>query len=133
MLENQRTYDLVVRYPDEYRASVEAIGNKKFHIGSVKTGHDRAYWQRIAQLGELARNPFAIIHTKKGDIRIELYVEDSPMTVDNFIQLSRSGFYNGLSFMRVVPNFVIQTGDPRGDGRRRRSREPVRHPGTRDA
>jgi cyclophilin family peptidyl-prolyl cis-trans isomerase/HEAT repeat protein len=96
-------------------SGAEVVSAKKFQIGSVKTGHDRAYWQRIAQLSESARNPIAIIHTKKGDIRIELYVEDSPMTVDNFIQLSRSGFYNGLSFMRVVPNFVIQGGDPRDD------------------
>jgi cyclophilin family peptidyl-prolyl cis-trans isomerase/HEAT repeat protein len=96
-------------------SGAEAGTSKRFRIGTVKTGHDRAYWQRIAQLSEAARNPIAVIHTKKGDIRIELYVEDAPMTVDNFIQLSRSGFYNGLSFMRVVPNFVIQTGDPRDD------------------
>ncbi|MEK6301981.1 MAG: peptidylprolyl isomerase [Acidobacteriota bacterium] len=92
-----------------------AVTDKPLRIGGVKTGHDRVYWQRMAQLSEAARNPIAVIHTKKGDIRIELYAEDAPMTVDNFIQLSRSGFYNGLTFMRVVPNFVIQGGDPRGD------------------
>ena len=96
-------------------SGTEVVADKRFHIGSVKTGHDRAYWLRIAQLSEFARNPFAIIHTKKGDVRIELYVGDAPMTVENFIKLSRAGFYNGLSFMRVVPNFVIQTGDPRDD------------------
>jgi len=56
-----------------------------------------------------------VIHTKKGDIRIELFAGEAPMTVDNFVRLARSGFYNGLTFVRVVPNFVIQGGDPRGD------------------
>ncbi|PYP82874.1 MAG: hypothetical protein DMF61_25095 [Blastocatellia bacterium AA13] len=85
-------------------------------VGKVDTGHDRNYWKRMAGLMVAQKNPIAIIHTKKGDIRIELFAEDAPMTVDNFIQLSRKGFYNGLSFMRVVPNFVIQGGDPRNDG-----------------
>lgn len=87
----------------------------KLSIGKARTGHDRAYWQRIAQLTETKKNPVAVIHTKKGLIRIELLAEDAPMTVDNFMQLARNGFYNGLTFMRVVPNFVVQTGDPRGD------------------
>jgi len=96
-------------------SGAEVVTDRPLRIGSVKTGHDRVYWQRIAMSSEWAGNPTAIIHTKKGDIRIELYPRDAPMTVDNFVQLSRSGFYNGLSFMRVVPNFVIQGGDPRGD------------------
>jgi cyclophilin family peptidyl-prolyl cis-trans isomerase/HEAT repeat protein len=96
-------------------SSAEAVTSKPLQIGRVNTGHDRLYWHRIAQLSESARNPVAVIHTKKGDIRIELYAKDAPMTVDNFIQLSRSGFYNGLTFVRIVPNFVIQGGDPRGD------------------
>jgi cyclophilin family peptidyl-prolyl cis-trans isomerase/HEAT repeat protein len=91
------------------------VSTKPLQIGRANTGHDRAYWHRMAQLSETARNPIAVIHTRKGDIRIELYLKDAPMTVDNFVQLARSGFYNGLTFMRVVPNFVIQGGDPRGD------------------
>jgi len=87
----------------------------RLQIGKAETGHDKAYWHRMAQLSESAVNPIAMIHTKKGEIRIELYAEDAPMTVDNFIQLARKGFYDGLAFVRVVPNFVIQGGDPRGD------------------
>ncbi|HEY7545626.1 MAG TPA: peptidylprolyl isomerase, partial [Blastocatellia bacterium] len=87
----------------------------RVQIGKVETGHDRAYWKRVAQLAELKKNPQAVIHTKKGNIRIELFASDAPMTVDNFIQLSKKGFYNNLDFVRVVPNFVVQTGDPRGD------------------
>jgi cyclophilin family peptidyl-prolyl cis-trans isomerase/HEAT repeat protein len=84
-------------------------------IGKAETGHDRAYYKRVAQLMLAGQNPVAIIHTRKGDIRIELLAALAPMTVDNFIQLATAGFYNGLTFMRVVPNFVIQGGDPRND------------------
>ncbi len=87
----------------------------RLQIGKVDTGHDKAYWRRIAELSDSIKNPVAVIRTKKGDIRIELLAGDAPMTVDNFIRLARSGFYNGLDFVRVVPNFVIQGGDPRGD------------------
>lgn len=61
-------------------------------------------------------NPVATISTSRGDIQIELYYEVAPLTVLNFINLVSSGFYDGLSFHRVVPNFVIQGGDPHGDG-----------------
>jgi cyclophilin family peptidyl-prolyl cis-trans isomerase len=84
-------------------------------VGPVKTEHDRSYWRRMALLATTRKNPVAVIRTRKGNIRIELFASDAPMTVDNFMQLARQGFYNGLSFMRVVPNFVIQGGDPRGD------------------
>ena len=58
----------------------------------------------------------AYIDTDRGTIQIELAVVDAPLTVENFVQLARSGFYNGLTIHRVVPDFVVQTGDPRSDG-----------------
>lgn len=58
----------------------------------------------------------AIIHTNKGDITCELYPQKAPLSATNFIQLAKSGFYNGLTFHRVVPGFVIQGGDPSGNG-----------------
>jgi cyclophilin family peptidyl-prolyl cis-trans isomerase/HEAT repeat protein len=61
-------------------------------------------------------SPHAYIETEKGTIEIELDVLDAPMTASNFITLARKGYFDGLSFHRVVPNFVIQGGDPRGDG-----------------
>ena len=54
--------------------------------------------------------------TEKGDIRIELFDEDAPNTVKNFIDLIQDGFYDGLNFHRVIPNFVIQGGCPNGTG-----------------
>ncbi len=59
---------------------------------------------------------FAILKTDKGDIKIDFFPEDAPLTVDNFIRLAESGYFNGLAIHRVVPNFVVQDGDPRGDG-----------------
>lgn len=58
----------------------------------------------------------ATIQTKKGTIICELYPEKAPISVTNFINLAKAGFYNGLTFHRVVPSFVIQGGDPQGTG-----------------
>ncbi|MBL7846334.1 MAG: peptidylprolyl isomerase [Cyclobacteriaceae bacterium] len=58
----------------------------------------------------------AEIHTKKGVMKIKFFEKDAPNTVKNFIDLANKGFYNGLTFHRVIPNFVIQGGCPRGDG-----------------
>jgi len=56
------------------------------------------------------------IDTDRGTIQIELAVIDAPLTVENFVALARKGYFNGLSIHRVVPDFVVQDGDPRGDG-----------------
>jgi cyclophilin family peptidyl-prolyl cis-trans isomerase/HEAT repeat protein len=66
---------------------------------------------------DLAGNPTqATIRTSHGGIRLVLFGADAPLTVSNFVDLARGGYYNGLAFHRVVPNFVAQDGDPRGDG-----------------
>lgn len=59
---------------------------------------------------------YAVIETEKGTIKAELYTDKAPITTKNFIELANSGFYNGLKFHRVEPGFVIQGGDPKGDG-----------------
>ncbi len=63
-----------------------------------------------------AVSPHVYIEMEKGTIEIELDVLDAPITAHNFITLARKGYFDGLSFHRVVPNFVVQGGDPRGDG-----------------
>jgi len=83
-------------------------------IGVVQTGHGKAFYQRV--VARLDKKVTATIHTTKGRTRIELFPQDAPITVDSFITLARKGYFNGLTFHRVVPNFVIQGGDPRGDG-----------------
>jgi len=58
----------------------------------------------------------ATLHTNHGAIAIELFDDDAPKTVDNFLKLSRDGFYDGVIFHRVIPDFMIQGGDPTGTG-----------------
>ena len=58
----------------------------------------------------------AEIITEKGTMKVEFYEKDAPITVQNFIDLSNKGFYDGLTFHRVIPNFVIQGGCPTGTG-----------------
>lgn len=58
----------------------------------------------------------AIIYTEKGNMEVEFFEKDAPKTVENFINLSKAKFYDGLTFHRVIPNFVIQGGCPQGTG-----------------
>lgn len=58
----------------------------------------------------------AILQTKYGEMKIEFFENDAPGTVDNFVRLSKSGFYDGLKFHRVIPDFVVQGGCPQGTG-----------------
>jgi peptidyl-prolyl cis-trans isomerase B (cyclophilin B) len=58
----------------------------------------------------------ATIYTEKGNMKVELYEKDAPNTVKNFCDLAEKGFYNGLTFHRVIPDFVIQGGCPNGTG-----------------
>ncbi len=75
--------------------------------------HDVDYQRALARISKRVR---AFIVTDKGTFTMELLPEDAPLTVDNFIELARKNYFNGITFHRVVPNFVIQGGDPRGDG-----------------
>ena len=59
---------------------------------------------------------FATLHTEKGDITIELYADKAPLAVNNFVFLAQQGWYDGVTFHRVIPGFVAQAGDPSGTG-----------------
>ena len=58
----------------------------------------------------------AMLHTSEGAIELELYPDDAPKTVENFTKLAREGFYEGVIFHRVIPDFMVQGGDPTGTG-----------------
>ena len=81
------------------------------------------------------RSYSAAIHTAQGTITIDLFASEAPMTVNNFVFLAREGFYDGVIFHRVIQAFMVQTGDPRGDGTGgpgyRFADEPVERPYTR--
>ncbi|MBE3072767.1 MAG: HEAT repeat domain-containing protein [Acidobacteria bacterium] len=84
-------------------------------IRPVPAGRDAA-WYGAAEFTAPSVSPHVFIDTNQGTIEIELAVLDAPLTAANFMALARRGFYRGVPFHRVVPNFVAQGGDPRGDG-----------------
>lgn len=89
-------------------------GDFSVRVATVASRNTDADYQRA--LARKNGHVRALVKTEKGEFTIELLPEDAPLTVDNFVQLARRGFFNSISFHRVVPNFVIQDGDPRGDG-----------------
>ncbi|MFQ5710118.1 MAG: peptidylprolyl isomerase, partial [bacterium] len=80
-------------------------------IATFTQPHDDFSYKEIRRL----KSAKAFIKTKRGTIQFELLTDEAPLTVLNFVRLARQGFFDGLTFHRVVPNFVIQGGDPRGD------------------
>jgi cyclophilin family peptidyl-prolyl cis-trans isomerase len=78
-------------------------------------GRTAADYARLASYVARDTRPRARIVTDRGTIEVELFAGDAPGTVDNFLTLARNGYFNGQEWPRVVPNFVIQGGDPRGD------------------
>ena len=74
-----------------------------------------AAWAVSAE-GQRMHPTAVIVLEKGGEIQVELFPDDAPKTVESFIALSKKGFYDGLTFHRVVPGFVAQGGDPKGDG-----------------
>jgi peptidyl-prolyl cis-trans isomerase B (cyclophilin B) len=64
----------------------------------------------------MAENLKATVETSKGTIEVDLYADQTPITVANFVNLAKRGFYDGLLFHRVIPNFMVQGGDPEGKG-----------------
>ena len=100
------TYESI-RQTINYIQDTSAIAKKK------STNQRVIDWSIITGLNELSS---VTVKTTKGDIRIKLLIRNAPISVANFVSLARSGFFNGKIFHRVVPNFVAQTGCPRGDG-----------------
>ena len=76
----------------------------------------RQYSSAPAMSIDPARQYTATITTNRGQMVVELYTADAPMTVNNFVFLAREGFYNGVPFHRIIKDFMVQTGDPTGTG-----------------
>lgn len=81
-------------------------------IETVYADKDYGFQQEKPQAGEQV----AIMHTTKGDICIRFFPEAAPKAVENFLTHAKNGYYNGLTFHRVIEDFMIQGGDPKGDG-----------------
>lgn len=106
--------DYLVRRRAVSALKANGAGDFSSRIGTVQTRNTTADYRRaLARTGKRVR---AVVTTTKGSFTIELLPEAAPLTVDNFVQLAQRSFFNGIIIHRVVPNFVIQDGDPRGDG-----------------
>lgn len=86
--------------------------------GEAVTMSDKTIsWDRMPQMSiDLDKQYKANIVTSKGEFVVELYAKAAPVTVNNFVFLSNEGFYEGLTFHSVIESFMIQTGDPKGNG-----------------
>lgn len=96
------------------QSAQEMPAQQNSHLPNTQPMHttfDRTRAQELAQ-----RYTGAVLHTTKGDITVELYGADAPLSVGNFIMLAQDGFYNNLTFHRVIEGFMIQGGDPTGTG-----------------
>jgi cyclophilin family peptidyl-prolyl cis-trans isomerase/HEAT repeat protein len=89
-------------------------GDFSQRIATVAPRNTSADYERA--LSRLNKSVRAVVNTDKGSFTIELLPADAPLNVDNFVQLAGKGYFNNITFHRVVPNFVVQGGDPRGDG-----------------
>jgi cyclophilin family peptidyl-prolyl cis-trans isomerase len=105
--------DHIIRRKAVALLKANGAGDFSDRIGLVKTRNtDIDYRRAMARIG---KHPTATVITSKGSFTIEFLPADATLTVDNFIQLAKRGYFNGQTIPRVVPNFVVQAGDPRGD------------------
>jgi cyclophilin family peptidyl-prolyl cis-trans isomerase/HEAT repeat protein len=106
--------DYLVRRRAVQVLKANGAGDFSSRIGIVQTRNTPADYARAVD--RIGKKTYATVKTNKGSFTIEFLPEDAPLNVDNFIQLAKRKFFNGIVVHRVVPNFVIQDGDPRGDG-----------------
>ena len=95
-------------------AELEALGSPRIDIGAVETNKEPDAYRLVVQRTREARR--VILETDRGEVSLRLDCPRAPLTCLNFLQLAGQGFYDGLVFHRVVPDFVVQAGDPRADG-----------------
>ncbi len=106
--------DYLVRRRAAALLKANDAGDFQARIATIQTNHTPIDYQR--SLARQTKQVLAAVATDKGTFIIELLPEEAPLTVDSFVQLARRGYFNNVTFHRVVPNFVVQGGDPRGDG-----------------
>lgn len=109
-----KSNDILIRRRAAALLKANGAGDFTSQIGTVQTRNTNTDYTRA--LARIGRNPRAVVTTTKGSFTIELLPEAAPLTVDNFVQLAQREYFRNITFHRVVPNFVIQGGDPRGDG-----------------
>jgi cyclophilin family peptidyl-prolyl cis-trans isomerase len=106
--------DYLVRRRAATLLKENGAGDFRAKVGPVRSRNTLADYQRA--LSRIGKPLQVAVTTTKGSFTIDLLPTEAPLTVDNFVQLAQRGYFNGVTIHRVVPNFVIQDGDPRGDG-----------------
>ncbi|HEU4933773.1 MAG TPA: peptidylprolyl isomerase [Pyrinomonadaceae bacterium] len=106
--------DLLIRRRAANLLKANGAGDFSAEVGTVKSRNTDADYKRA--LGRIGKSVRAVVTTSKGSFTIDLLPDAAPLTVDNFVQLAQRDYYRNVTIHRVVPNFVIQDGDPRGDG-----------------
>jgi peptidyl-prolyl cis-trans isomerase B (cyclophilin B) len=85
-------------------------------VSQMQSQAPKSYNSPVPMIIDVNKKYTATIKTAKGDLVLELYPKDAPVTVNSFVSLARKGFYNGVTFHRVIPGFMAQGGDPTGTG-----------------
>jgi cyclophilin family peptidyl-prolyl cis-trans isomerase/HEAT repeat protein len=106
--------DYLVRRRAATLLKANGAGDFSARVGTVKTRNTAADYRRA--LSRINRKVHAVVTTSRGSFTMELLPREAPLTVENFVQLAQRNYFRGITIHRVVPNFVIQDGDPRGDG-----------------
>ena len=109
-----KSHDYLIRRRAATLLKTNGAGDFSSQIGTVQTRNTEADYKRA--LGRIGKPTRAVVTTSKGSFTIDLLPDAAPLTVDNFVQLARQNYFRNITIHRVVPNFVIQDGDPRGDG-----------------
>lgn len=107
---------MFARYGPESDPTSKITGNDRDVFNERPTREDQAVATAAAPERPRQTATTAVLHTTMGDIHLRLFPQHVPITVENFAGLSRKGYYNGVIFHRVIRKFMIQTGDPLGDG-----------------
>jgi peptidylprolyl isomerase len=105
-----RDYDIASASADALKEITKKDYHDKITAQEFRTDFDWNY------IDNLQQKKFVLIRTNLGEIKIELFPNEAPFTVQNFLKLAEKKYYDGIIFHRVVPNFVIQAGDPTGTG-----------------
>ncbi len=98
------------------QAADKTVGNVPSPTSQVMPNAKKQYAAYPAMVIDQNKQYIAIIETNKGKLTLELFAKDVPKTVNNFVFLARDGFYDGVTFHRVIPGFMAQGGDPTGTG-----------------
>jgi len=99
------------------KAAASPAAAKSPAAAQTQTGGQNTYSAAPPMTIDVNKKYFATIKMDIGDIKVELFAKDAPVTVNNFVFLARDHFYDGVTFHRVIPGFVAQAGDPQGTGR----------------